>query len=504
MAESAGSGKQGELLDHAEQLAALVRSAAREGTAAHEVEHRVWRRLLLMGRETMAMFFDLMGNGDMGEQVELEDGRRLRRLRELHHREYRSVFGTFDLLRAVYGTREGQKIEFVPLDTRLRLPAGKYSYLLQDWDQSLAVEEPFAKDSETLNRILGLSQPVDSLERMNRKMSESVPAFWDSLPSPAPSEEGEVMVISADGKGVPMRRPANGAPIEDHQPRKGPKEDGKKVALLGAAYTVDRFPRTPVEVLKSLFRDPAQSPAQPPRPQPQHKRIRASLERSQQGTTGPAFEEIFAWLAAENQARNPSGQKPLVVLMDGQEPLWDAAQTYLPQGDNTIDILDLLHATPRVWQAAYLFYPERSPPAIEFVKDRVLRILNGEVGSVITGLRRMATGRRLRGKKLKTLQTICGYFERNRHRMRYEEYLAAGYPIATGVIEGACRHLVKDRMERAGMRWVLQGAQAMLHLRSIHIADQWDDFIAFRIFKENQRLYPHVKLTEGSAWPITV
>ena len=74
--------------------------------------------------------------------------------------------------------------------------------------------------------------------------------------------------------------------------------------------------------------------------------------------------------------------------------------------------------------------------------------------------------------------------ERNAHRMRYDEYLAAGYPIASGVIEGACRHLVKDRMERAGMRWVLSGAQPMINLRSIPISGLWDEFIAYRIQKE--------------------
>ena len=62
------------------------------------------------------------------------------------------------------------------------------------------------------------------------------------------------------------------------------------------------------------------------------------------------------------------------------------------------------------------------------------------------------------------------FFDKNRGRMRYGRYREAGYPIATGVIEGACRPLVKDRLERAGMRWVLQGAQSMLHLRSVHLS----------------------------------
>ena len=73
--------------------------------------------------------------------------------------------------------------------------------------------------------------------------------------------------------------------------------------------------------------------------------------------------------------------------------------------------------------------------------------------------------------------------------MRYDEYLAAGYPIGSGVAEGACRHLVKDRMEQTGMRWTVAGAQAMLHVRALYVNDQWDDFLEFRVEQEQARLY---------------
>ncbi len=121
---------------------------------------------------------------------------------------------------------------------------------------------------------------------------------------------------------------------------------------------------------------------------------------------------------------------------------------------------------------------------------------------MVTGLRRMGTVSGLRGRKNKQLVKICQYFENNRHRMQYDEYLRTGYPIATGVIEGACRHLVKDRLERAGMQWVLQGAQAMLDLRSIHFGKQWDEFQVFRIEEEKERLHPHTDLTDDVEWAI--
>ncbi len=100
------------------------------------------------------------------------------------------------------------------------------------------------------------------------------------------------------------------------------------------------------------------------------------------------------------------------------------------------------------------------------------------------------THKKLSKKRLEELERICGYFENNRHRMAYNEYLEAGYPIASGVIEGACRHVVKDRMERSGMRWILDGAHAMLGLRCIHLSGSWEEFTRFRIKRETERLYP--------------
>jgi hypothetical protein len=212
-------------------------------------------------------------------------------------------------------------------------------------------------------------------------------------------------------------------------------------------------------------------------------------------------DEVFRWMAAEHARRNPAGEKDIVCVMDGQSSLWNDRRTYLPM-NNVVEILDLLHVTPRLWEAAHLFHPEGSEEAAAFVRERLLGILEGQVGYVIDGLRQMGTKRKLRGNRLKKLRQICNYLEKNRDRMRYDEYLAAGYPIASGIIEGACRYVVKDRMERVGMRWTIEGAQAMLDLRSTYINGQWDEYQKYRIEQENLRLYPHQKALECVTWPL--
>ena len=117
----------------------------------------------------------------------------------------------------------------------------------------------------------------------------------------------------------------------------------------------------------------------------------------------------------------------------------------------------------------------------------VASVLGGAVGYLIGGLRRKLGS--LCGVKRKRLLRVIGYLENNRAHMRYDEYLAAGYPIGSGVIEGACRHVVKDRMELSGMRWTVDGAQAMLYLRSIYLNGDWQEFDEHRIQAEQNTLY---------------
>jgi hypothetical protein len=169
-----------------------------------------------------------------------------------------------------------------------------------------------------------------------------------------------------------------------------------------------------------------------------------------------------------------------------------------------VEVLDLLHVTPRLWQAAHLFCPEGSEEAEAFVRERLRRVLEGHVLLVIRGLRQMGTKRGLSKSKRQTLEKICGYLARNASRMAYDQYLALGYPIASGVIEGACRHVVKDRMERAGMHWTRAGAEAMLEVRSVFVSASWEAFQVFRIEQEMDRLYPHRSLVEGAGFTIAI
>lgn len=483
------------------ELVQLVAQAIDQQLPAHVVEQSVLKTVLSAGRATMQLLFDQLGVGDVGETCRCDDGRILKRLEETRGRSYQTVFGTFELQRYVYATREGQQAELIPLDARLQLPDSKFSYLLQDFDQHLTMEEPFAQVAKTIERILDVRQHVDSLERTNQALAAHVEGFHAQQQPPPASEEGALLVETADGKGVPIRRPADAPPIHDHEHRVGPKPDRKKMATVASVYSVDRYPRTPADIVEALFRDPRADRQDPPstRPRPCHKRVRACLNFTDaEGHDILGRAAMFGWLADEVKARNPDGAKPVICIMDGQPDLWTEIDVF-QNAAARIEILDLLHVTPRLWKAARIFSSSQDEAAA-FVRSRLLKILQGDVEGVIRGLRRMTSLHNLAGAARKTVTVIGDYFFKNRDRMRYDEYLAQGYPIASGVIEGACRHVVKDRLERTGMNWTVAGAQAMLELRCVYLSGDWDTFLDFYIATETAHLHPHRKMLEQLPW----
>jgi hypothetical protein len=477
------------------QILDLVTTALATGQPIHEVENGLWDLALQVGRHGLTAFLQAQGTGDLGATVTLSDGRQVQRLQELHARRYVSIFGAFTLERTVYGSREGQALEFVPLDNRLQLPESVFSHLLQDWDQALAVEQPFGQVSQTIERMLHLKQSVDSLEAVNRQQAKDAAVFRDLQGSPPAAEEGQIVVVTADCKGIVIRGQGTKTVCGGERPA-GQRANQKRMAAVASVYTVDRYVRTVDDVVAALFRDPDYKAER--RPVPCHKRVWASLPQEAPRPRS-SIAVVFDWVWWEFAQRNPQLARPTVSLCDGQEALWDAcAEAVLDE--TRVEILDLLHVTPRLWTAAKLLYGERSKEVLPFVRQRVTQVLEGKVESVIRTFRRLAQERKLPSAKRRALGRICSYLHKNRQRMRYDEYLRQGYPIASGVIEGACRHLIKDRMERAGMHWTVSGAQAMLDLRSVWIGGQWETFQQQRIQAETDRLYPQRNLVAGEAF----
>jgi hypothetical protein len=476
-------------------LVERLAAAAEQRQPIHRVEETIFRELLSLGGSLLRAFLASSGDGDVGPTLTIagegpdDPPRVLPRLDRPRRRHYRSIFGDVEIARIGYGH---ERLEAAPLDARLNLPRRQYSYLFQQWLGIFVVDDAHSEAIQKLGTILGLEIPVRSSEDLNREQASDVEPFQNHLATPEPTEEGPILVVTADCKGVPLVRSAwppedpTETPLPASASRrrgKGEKANKKKMAAVGAVYTIKPFVRTADEVIDEVMREKAAKR----RPQPTHKRVRAEL------LVGKVA--LFLWLADEVVRRDPMRTKPLIFLSDGERALHDRQGEYLPE--DAIGILDLFHVMERLWKAAWCFFDEstQKQEAHQWVEKELRMLLEGKVGYVIGGLRRMRTKRGLKGSRGKTIREVVGYFARNRTRMRYDEYLAAGYPIGGGVVEGACRHLVKDRLERAGMRWHPDGAQAMLDLRATYLNEEWEPFWAFHVEQENARLYGQLRKT---------
>ncbi|HMB06915.1 MAG TPA: hypothetical protein VKP69_24665, partial [Isosphaeraceae bacterium] len=327
-------------LDH---LQDLVRQAAQAGQRIDSVERDLMRHLLALGHTLLSSFVAQQGDGDLGPQAPASEGHTARRLPERHSRRYVSIFGELTITRAVYGTREGQKIEQVPLDERLGLPEGEFSYVLEDWGQRFCLKESFAEAGRSLETLLGLRLGSRALEQMNRAMAGYAPSFQASLVPPPPEEEGPLLVVTADGKGVPMRREPRDDPQPHHRRTKGEKANKKQMACVGAVYSIDPFVRRAEDIIDEVLRHRKAEE----RPSPQHKHVWAEMTREVEGELPvTAKEGLFCRLADELTARNLGHDRPVVCLMDGERALWDAQRVYFPEA---VGILDLFHVLERLW-----------------------------------------------------------------------------------------------------------------------------------------------------------
>jgi len=154
--------------------------------------------------------------------------------------------------------------------------------------------------------------------------------------------------------------------------------------------------------------------------------------------------------------------------------------------DSSSGIVDVIHVIGYLWKAAGVFFGSDDPndPGGH---DWLRAILAGRAREVATGIRRSATTNDLRGSGRQTIDEVARYLDAKAPYLDYPTALAEGYPIATGVIEGACRHLVMDRFEVSGARWGLEGAEAVLGLRAVITNRDFDAYWQFYLHQERHR-----------------
>ena len=396
---------------------------------AYEMEKAIFARLMNIGLCAVTAYFASLGTGDVGPELVLEDGTVLEKQGGLYGRNYFSVFGKVKVPRTCY---RGQNTEGVmPLDSKANLPCRCYSYLLQEWMNIFDIRDSFKESQVSLKKLLGLEISQSRFEIVSRESAIDYDEFYDQKSVAYFETEGEIQTLGFDGKGVPVIK-KEAAKIKARL-SKGEKKQKKKEAMVGVSYTVDRNIGTPEEVAKNLVYpdEPTQKNSEKgdePSPSPvkaQNIRRMASLERSK--------ENVVQEIVKDAERRDPEKQRPWVVVMDGALHLWTLIASVLKGVDYT-GILDIIHVVEYLWDAANALDKGEKIDRHKWVYNRLLSILNGNVGRVIGGLKQIITKDKKKFTKtqIQELERVITYFKNHKKWMKYDEYLEAGYQLVRG------------------------------------------------------------------------
>jgi hypothetical protein len=416
------------------------------------------------------------------ERVEDSAGVARRAVEPGHRRALGSVFGEVTVTRLAY-RRRGMENLYVA-DGVLNLPMAQASHGVR---RLAAVESSRGSYDDALGQIrerTGLSIGKRQVEALAVGAAADFEQFYATRQPPASPAAADVLVLSADGKGIVMRpdalRAATAHAARRASPKlktrvsRGEKRGRKRIAEVGAVYEIAPVPRTPADVLATA----QEKTTQPPRAK--DKWLTASVLQDAATVVADVF--------AEAERRDPEHQRTWVALVDGNNHQLDRINKEANARNlNVAIVIDLIHVLEYLWTAAWCFHKEGDPDAETWVHDKATAILQGRSGIVAGAIRRKATRLKLDGDQRARTDRAANYLLNKRRYLDYPTALASGWPIATGIIEGACRHLIKDRMDITGARWGLHGAEAILKLRAIRHNGDFDEYWTYHLAQERHR-----------------
>lgn len=428
------------------------------------------------------------------ESVQGSDGESRNHRREGETKNLRVIFGDVTVTRISYEGRGMRGLR--PLDAALNLPSGLYSHGVQRHLIDHAIKMSFEETGEQFERMAGVHVSKRAVEMNIQNAAQDFDAFYaPNRPRKGMENESQndLLVLSSDGKGVVVRkcdlREETRKRAEQEKKTKqkkrlspGQKKNRKRMAVVGAVYGTERNIRSAEEVMGPSEAECSENvvPLKPKRSRPKNKRVWASLEKDPDVVMDQIFAEAFK--------RDPDKQRQWVYLADGDLHQLQRIRDFAALWSVGIAIVcDFVHVLEYLWEAAHCFNKVGSEAAEQWVYERGINILKGNAGLVAAGMRRSATKRGLTKDERKAVDNCARYLLNHKDYLRYDEYLAQGYPIASGVIEGTCRHLINDRLDLTGARWSLTGAESILKLRSLWASKDMDEYWTFHKQREFER-----------------
>ena len=476
-------------------------SAVADGLQHAELEEQ----LEVRGRELVRRLFqghlDLLAAREVRQHdVTGGDGIARTRAEKGHCRALATKFGQVTVSRMAYRAPGAPNVH--PLDAALNLPGEKHSHGLRKLAAVEAVRGSHEDAAAAIVRATGVKPGKRQVEELVLRAAADVDGFCeDRRPLHAPDDHA--LVLTFDGKGIVMRpdalRPATAKAAAAARNKlatrlsPGEKSGRKRMAELACVYDAVPVPRVPADVIATPAQNRKKRKAQDRKrkhqdPQAKGKWLTASVTSDIPAVIGTAFDEA--------ERRDPQRRREWVVLADGNNAQIEAATAGAASRSITITIIiDLIHVLEYLWQAAWSFFDKGEPAAEEWVADQALKVLHGKARQVAAGIRRRATTYGYSPAERAGADECARYLTAKARYLDYPRALEKGWPIATGIIEGACRHLVKDRMDITGARWGLEGAEAILKLRALTASGDFDAYWRYHLRSEHERIH-HARYRE--------
>jgi hypothetical protein len=411
-----------------------------------------------------------------------------------HCRPLATVFGPVTVTRVAYRAPGAPNVH--PADAQLNLPEEKHSH----GQRRLAAVESARGSHEdaaaAIARATGVTIGKRQVEELARRAAADIDRFYAGR-RPGQCDADVALVLQADGKGIVMLpgalRPATAKAAAAGKNKlatrlsPGEKRGRKRMAEIAAVYDCTPVPRTPAGIITPPGKDTKKK--KEPGPKAAGKWLTASVTDDIAAVIAAAFDEAGR--------RDPQHKRTWVALVDGNNAQIDAMKAEAASRSVTVTIvIDFVHVIEYCWKAAWAFFEPGDPGAETWVADKATKILQGNAAAVAAGIRRRATTYGYQGSERDGADTCAAYLTAKKDYLDYATALEKGWPIATGVIEGACRYIVADRLGITGARWGLEGAEAILKLRALIANGDFDRYWHYHLRREHERVH-HARYRES-------
>jgi hypothetical protein len=452
-----------------------------------ELEERLDTDGRALLRQLLQDHLELRAERETRLRVVDADGLARGRVEPGHTRALATVFGQVQVRRIAY--RAPGRANLHPADAALNLPEEKHSHGLRRLAAVEAARGSFEEALAAIDRSTGVQLGKRQVEELTARTAVDFEGFYAHRRPPPAADGGEVLVLQVDGKGIVMRpdalRPATAKAAQGATPKltsrlsKGEKRYRKRIAEVGAVHDVTPVIRSPADILPATD---AERAAATDGPTATNKWLTASVVEDAATVVAQVFDEA--------ERRDTDHQRVWVALVDGANHQLDRIRAEATAREIEVHVLiDFVHVIEYLWKAAWCFFAEADPAAEAWVHDKARTVLAGKATQVAGAIRRTATNRQLTKPARKGADQAARYLTNKAANLDYPTALANGWPIATGVIEGACRHLVADRLDITGARWGLHGAEAVLRLRALRSNGDFNEYWAYHLAQERHRVH---------------